>query len=338
MYVQSTDGRIKLGPAEVARQYLTRRADLGLDCSASAALLLDLDGEPIPAGQLRSYFVHARTVRVAVDANGSLLEQRKAARQTIALEELHWDFDTFCYYGEERLIDDLFLKGYVDVGIFNSTYLQAFYKNGFNTHEQNNQLKEKYPDRSVLTGRFDPREGEAGLDRFRQMVEEYPIEGLKLYTAEWYNGSKGWRLTDDMAYTHLELCEELGVKNMHVHKGPTVYPLSRDAFDVHDVDYAATDFPNLNFIVEHVGLPRLEDFCWIATQEQNVYAGLSVAMPFIHPRPRYFAEIIANLLFWVGEDKILFGSDYAIWDPGGSSRSLWPSNFRRTLRKSTASI
>lgn len=46
-----------------------------------------------------------------------------------------------------------------------------------------------------------------------------------------------------------------------------------------------------------------------------VYAGTSVAMPFIHPRPRYFAEIIANLLFWVGEDKILFGSDYAIWEP-----------------------
>ncbi|MCB0181286.1 MAG: amidohydrolase family protein, partial [Anaerolineae bacterium] len=95
----------------------------------------------------------------------------------------------------------------------------------------------------------------------------------------------------------------------------TVYPLSRDAFDVHDVDYAATDFPNLNFIVEHVGLPRLEDFCWIATQEHNVYAGLAVAMPFIHPRPRYFAEIIASLLFWIGEDKILFGSDYAIWTP-----------------------
>jgi predicted TIM-barrel fold metal-dependent hydrolase len=98
-------------------------------------------------------------------------------------------------------------------------------------------------------------------------------------------------------------------------EGPTVYPLSRDAFDVHDVDYAATDFPALNFIVEHVGLPRLEDFCWIATQEKNVYAGLAVAMPFIHPRPRYFAEIMANLLFWLGPDKILFGSDYAIWTP-----------------------
>ncbi len=72
---------------------------------------------------------------------------------------------------------------------------------------------------------------------------------------------------------------------MHIHKGPTICPLDRDAFDVADVDEVATDFPNLNFIVEHVGLPRLEDFCWIATQESNVYGGLAVAMPFIHTRP-----------------------------------------------------
>jgi predicted TIM-barrel fold metal-dependent hydrolase len=100
-----------------------------------------------------------------------------------------------------------------------------------------------------------------------------------------------------------------------VHKGPTIWPLNKDAFDVADVDDAATSFPELNFIVEHCGLPRLEDFCWIAVQEKNVYGGLAVVMPFIHSRPRYFAEVLAELLFWVGEDKLLFASDYAIWSP-----------------------
>ncbi len=38
-------------------------------------------------------------------------------------------------------------------------------------------------------------------------------------------------------------------------------------------------------------------------------------LPFIHGRPRYFAEMISELLFWLGEDRILFGSDYAIWTP-----------------------
>jgi predicted TIM-barrel fold metal-dependent hydrolase len=35
----------------------------------------------------------------------------------------------------------------------------------------------------------------------------------------------------------------------------------------------------------------------------------------MHTRPRYFAQIIGELLYWLNEDRILFGSDYAIWQP-----------------------
>jgi uncharacterized protein len=40
-----------------------------------------------------------------------------------------------------------------------------------------------------------------------------------------------------------------------------------------------------------------------------------VAIALIHARPRYFSEIISELLFWLGPDRILFGSDYALWQP-----------------------
>jgi hypothetical protein len=101
-----------------------------------------------------------------------------------------------------------------------------------------------------------------------------------------------------------------------VHKGPTIWPLDKDAFDVSDIDHCATDFPDLNFIVEHVGLPRIEDFCFMATQEPNVYAGLSVVIGgLMHARPQFFAKVMGELLFWVGEDKMTFGSDYGIWEP-----------------------
>jgi predicted TIM-barrel fold metal-dependent hydrolase len=81
------------------------------------------------------------------------------------------------------------------------------------------------------------------------------------------------------------------------------------------VDDAATSFQGLNFIIEHCGLPRLDDFCWIATQETNVYGGLAVVLPFIHSRPGYFAHVLSELLFWLGEDKLLYASDYGIWSP-----------------------
>ncbi len=238
-------------------------------------------------------------------------------------KEQIWPKDKFEHYGAKTMYQDLFVDGPDDMAILQSTYLKDFYKKGFNTVEQNAEVARMYPDRFILNGSFDPRDGELALDYIHFMKETFDIKGMKLYTAEWKGDSKGWKLNDASAYRCFELCEKLGIKNIHVHKGPTIIPLNKDAFDVHDVDYAATDFQNLNFIVEHCGLPRLDDFCWIAVQESNVYGGLAVALPFIHGRPRYFAEVMANLLAWLGEDKLLFASDYAIWTPRWLVEKFW---------------
>jgi uncharacterized protein len=230
--------------------------------------------------------------------------------------DTHWNYEKYQKYSEEDLMRDLFEEGHVDVAIFQSTYLKYWYTNGFNTAERNHTLTEKYPGRFITNGRWDPREGEAGLRQLEEDVQRYNLKGVKLYTAEWHDGSRGWKLTDPEAYRFLEKSQELGIKNVHVHKGPTIWPLDKDAFDVADVDHAATDFPDLNFIVEHVGLPRIEDFCYMAVQEPNVYAGLSVVIgAHMWARPKFFAKVMGELLFWVGEDKMTFGSDYGIWEP-----------------------
>ncbi len=196
-------------------------------------------------------------------------------------------------------------------------------------------MGEKHPGKFVYNTRFDPRDGDEGLKELRENVERYGSKGVKLYTAEWNNGSRGYKLSDPGAYRFLEAAQELGIKNIHVHKGPTIWPLDKDAFDVADVDHAATDFPDLNFIVEHVGLPRIEDFCFMATQEPNVYAGLAVVIGgLMHARPKFFAKVMGELLFWVGEDKMLFGSDYGIWEPKWQVEGFvdWDYPQRRVLR------
>ncbi len=226
-----------------------------------------------------------------------------------------WTYEEYLYQGGERLMKDIFTDGYADHAIFQPAYLHEFYKTGFGHSEEASVLAAKHPDKLTYNHNFDPRNGERGLEQLHADAEKYGLKGVKLYTAEWHGDSRGWKLDDPWAYRYFEACRTLGIKNIHVHKGPTIRPLDRDAFDVADVDHAATDFTDLNFIVEHVGLPRLEDFCWIATQEPNVYGGLAVAMPFIHTRPRYFAQIMGELLYWIGEDRILFSSDYALWTP-----------------------
>jgi uncharacterized protein len=226
-----------------------------------------------------------------------------------------WTLEKFSKYDAKTMHDDLFVHGYDDMAILQPTYLGDFYKNGFNTTERNSVMKKSHPDRFILNSAFDPRDGDKGLEALHANCEKYHVKGVKLYTAEWKGDSKGYKLTDKDSYKFLEAAQKYGVKNIHVHKGPTIIPLNKDAFDVGDIDDVATSFQDLNFIVEHCGLPRLDDFCWIATQETNVYGGLAVVLPFIHTRPGYFGHVMSELLFWIGPDKILYGSDYGIWTP-----------------------
>ena len=239
------------------------------------------------------------------------------AYQGLGPPETHWSLEHFQKYSVEDFEKDVFIDGGVDKAVFQSTYLKEWYTNGFNDIEQNAALLDRFPGKLIVNGRWDPRDGDAGLRQLEADHAKYGIQGVKLYTAEWNAGSRGWKLTDPSAIPFLDMCADLGIKNIHVHKGPTIWPLDKDAFDVSDIDHVATDYNGrLNFIVEHVGLPRIEDFCFMATQEPNVYAGLSVVVGgLMHARPNFFAKVMGELLFWVGEDKMLFGSDYAIWEP-----------------------
>ena len=80
--IRHNDGRIcDVGEAEVARQYFQRRAEMNLDCSPTAPLIIDLRGREVTAQQLEKYLIRARTVRVALQANGSFCAAVLTARK-----------------------------------------------------------------------------------------------------------------------------------------------------------------------------------------------------------------------------------------------------------------
>jgi len=229
--------------------------------------------------------------------------------------EERWDAETFSFYGVERAAKDLFEIGYCDMALMLPVDLKDFYFNGFNTTEQCAAFRDFCPSRVILNGRFDPRDGTRGLDQLESDFEKYKFDGVKLYTAEWNGVSRGYSMKDDIVVPYLEKCLSLGIRTVHIHKGPTTHPLDYDAFDVRDVDYVATNFPQMNFVVDHCGMPRIDDFCAVAGQEPNVYGGLALVMSYIHKRPRYFAQMMSDLLFYLGPDRLFFGSDYAITSP-----------------------
>jgi hypothetical protein len=113
-----------------------------------------------------------------------------------------WSLEDFWQQSEERILHDLFEVGYVDRAIFQPTYLTDFYVNGFNTTEQDGALAEKHPDRFIVNGSWDPRDGEMGLDKLEALAERWDLKGVKLYTAEWKGESKGWKLSDPWSYRY----------------------------------------------------------------------------------------------------------------------------------------
>ena len=58
--------------ARTVSRYLERRGELGLDCSESTPLIVNVKGEAIPAEEIETYYVRARTTRLAMEASGSL--------------------------------------------------------------------------------------------------------------------------------------------------------------------------------------------------------------------------------------------------------------------------
>lgn len=277
--------------------------------------MYEADGEEIFVIDGHVHLWDARKENIKHDGGEQFIQCFYDYHTGFTPEERQWDLDEYRYYGPDRMAEDLFGNAAADMAIFQPSYLTDFYKEGFNTIDQNAEIAEQYPERFINNGRFDPRDGEAGLRDLERQKEQYDIQAVKLYTAEWNGDSKGWRLDSEESFEFLERCAELGIDKINAHKGPTIRPLNKDAFSVDDVDEAASSFPNLNFVVNHVGMPRLDDFCWIATQEPNVYAGLAVAAPMVANRPKKFGEIMGELLYWLDEDRILYGSDYAIWNP-----------------------
>jgi metal-sulfur cluster biosynthetic enzyme len=59
------------GSAAVLKRYLDRREELALDCSPATPLIVDLEGISFSADQLQTHYEAVRTVRVALEANGS---------------------------------------------------------------------------------------------------------------------------------------------------------------------------------------------------------------------------------------------------------------------------
>ena len=203
--------------------------------------------------------------------------------------------------------------------------LTDLFKDGLSPWEECAELAARDPDRTVFWGSVNPLEGRRALDLMERQVGEFGAKAFKFYNVRYdYGRPFPWRMDDpQVAFPVFEKAQELGVNLIGVHKGVPLGPQPIEATQTWDMDGAAANFPDLNFVIFHVGLPFIDEVCWQLIRHPNLYASIAATINFIVRAPRQFAETIGKLLFWCGEDKIVYGSEAPIFHPRWALDAFW---------------
>jgi predicted TIM-barrel fold metal-dependent hydrolase len=205
------------------------------------------------------------------------------------------DVDVVCYHGVP--LDDYFHDGFVD------------FKKGV-------EMRERNPGRVFLFGPINPLETNHAIEAIDRYADLGCV-GLKLYPARYFNGrSIPVRLDDtDYAVPIIERALEKGITTVAVHKAMPFGGTALAEYRVDDVDFAAAMYPEMRFEIVHAGYAFLEDTFMQLGRFPNVYANLECTASLAAVRPRRFAEIIGNMLYVGGADRILFATGCCLVHP-----------------------
>jgi uncharacterized protein len=203
--------------------------------------------------------------------------------------------------------------------------LTDLFRDGLSPWEECAELARRNPDRTVFWGSVNPLEGRHALDLMERQVGEFGAKAFKFYNIRYDFGQPfPWRMDDPrVAFPVFEKAQELGINLIGVHKGLPLGPQPIEHTQTWDMDGAAANFPDINFVIFHVGLPFIDETCWQLIRHPNLYASIAATINLVARAPRQFAEIMGKLLFWCGEDKIVYGSEAPIFQPQWALDAFW---------------
>jgi predicted TIM-barrel fold metal-dependent hydrolase len=228
-------------------------------------------------------------------------------------------------WGVDEIYDMIINNSDTDMIVAQPLPLTDLFKDGLSAWEKCAQMAQKHPDRAVFWGAVNPLEGKKALDLMEIQVKEYGAKAFKFYNVRYdYGQPFPWRMDDPrVAFPCFEKALELGVNLVGVHKGVPLGPQPIEHTRTWDMDGAAANFPDINFIIFHVGLPWLDEVLWQLVRYPNLYASIAATVNFVSRHPRVFAEQLAKMLWWCGEDKIIFGGETPIWHPQWALKAFW---------------
>jgi len=210
----------------------------------------------------------------------------------------------------ERLVEKMDEAG-IDKTVIVSLDYEYLFRGDVNYKEYNDRLAEMvndYPDRLIGFGGIDPRRGKAAIKELERCIEELGFKGVKFWTLT------GFYPDDLKFYPFYKRVEELGALIFcHTGMGPatTYIKYCRPEY----VDTVAVDFPNIKFIMAHIGDPWTNEAIAVATKNPNVYLDISAWEPTLKMAPFLFYQTLIQAKLSCGINKILFGTDWPLFTP-----------------------
>jgi predicted TIM-barrel fold metal-dependent hydrolase len=207
----------------------------------------------------------------------------------------------------------LFLESDIDAAVYHTVPAWGFLRD-FSPMSVGLELKRRHPDRIFLYGGVSPLQGQKALDDLDRQIDEWGIIGLKLYPVDIIDGEVRVLRFDDrrQLYPILERCQKRGVRVIAIHKAMPLGAVAMDPFKNGDVDYAAIDFPDLNFEIVHSGFAFLDEAAFQIARFPNVFVGLESTATLAVRHPRKLARILGEFIMMGGAKKLF-------WSSGASS-------------------
>jgi predicted TIM-barrel fold metal-dependent hydrolase len=222
------------------------------------------------------------------------------------------------FLGEALSVEDagriLFEESDTDMAVAQTVPLFGWWKDGFSPAHRNFLLKEAYPDRVVFCGGVDPvfQGIQGAVNEIERQVNEYGAVSFKFYQA--HENSVSWRADDrKIAYPMWEKILELGIDTVQFHKGVPFGTERMEHMQPTDLQQAAFDFPDMKFIIHHLGDPYIDESVSLAARNENIWLALSAWVNIYPIMPREAAKRLGKALLYVGADRLLYGSEAFIW-------------------------
>jgi uncharacterized protein len=156
------------------------------------------------------------------------------------------------------------------------------------------------------------------LAELRDMLRDRQVRGVKLYP-----GYEAFYVHDTRMRVIYELAGEFNVPVM-IHTGDTYNPKGKVKY-AHplEVDEVAVDFPDVTFVICHLGNPWVTDAMEVIYKNANVVGDVSgfTLGRFEERFEKYMLQQIQEVIAFAGDpSSLLFGTDWPICDIGSYIR------------------